>query len=105
MRPFYGRLQLIKSYDEFHAFVNQHLKKINRMRYENDHFIDALYYDDAKNRLVIVLTEEHLLLVDSNSKEVKTEYESKNVKHVKKKNANTLVLYTQGVSYNLVYIM
>ena len=70
MRPFYGRLQLIKTYDEFHAFVVQHLKRINKGKYYDDHFIDALYYDDGKEKLVIVLTEEHLLLVDSKTREI-----------------------------------
>jgi hypothetical protein len=33
MRPFYGKVQLIKSYDEFHAYIIQHLVKINRGKY------------------------------------------------------------------------
>lgn len=57
MRPFYGKLQLIKTYDEFHAFVVQYLKKINKGKYFDDNFLDALYYDNGTEKLVIVMTE------------------------------------------------
>ena len=33
MRPFYGKQQLIKTYDFFHAFIIEHLIKINRGKY------------------------------------------------------------------------
>mmetsp|Transcript_45933 Transcript_45933/g.33685 ORF Transcript_45933/g.33685 Transcript_45933/m.33685 type:complete len:308 (-) Transcript_45933:342-1265(-) len=33
LRPFYGRHQILKSYDHFHAIILQHLKRINRGKY------------------------------------------------------------------------
>lgn len=70
MRPFYGKQQLIKIYDEFHAIVVQHLLKLSRGIYSKDHFVDALHYASPKESFILVLTDEHLLIVDVKTKEV-----------------------------------
>jgi len=44
LRPFYGRKQMIKTYDDLHAYICKHLLKINRGSYACDHFIDAIFY-------------------------------------------------------------
>jgi len=93
LRPFYGKQQLLKSYDQFHAIILQHLKKINRGKYVNDHFIDAMYYDTDTDRNIIVLTEERFLTVNSHSKEVVNEIESTILADVKKIQNKFLIVY------------
>ncbi|CDW82625.1 ph domain containing protein [Stylonychia lemnae] len=88
MRPFYGKQQLIKVYDEFHAYVVQHLMKISRGAYSKDHFIDALHYANPTVNWTIVLTEEHLLLVNSVTREVINSFDSMNLNNVKKLGQN-----------------
>jgi vacuolar protein sorting-associated protein 13A/C len=60
IRPFYGRMQLIKGYNEFHAEVIHHLLKIEKGRYKNLNFIDAILHNEIGERRqkVIILTEE-----------------------------------------------
>lgn len=62
LRPFYGKSQSIKIYDDFHAYIYQHLIRINREKYAKDRFLDTLYYDDGQIKKVIILTEEHFLV-------------------------------------------
>ena len=57
MRPFYGINQQIKIYDEFHAYIVQHLNRINGGRYAIDQFLEAIYFDVPPSRNVIILTE------------------------------------------------
>jgi hypothetical protein len=64
--------------------ICDHLRKINRGKYVNDHFIDALYYDTTGDRQVIVLTEERLVTVNANTKEVITEYDSTSLSEIRK---------------------
>ena len=50
LRPFYGKQQLIKCYEYTHALITQHLRKINRGKYKNDRFIDAIHFDTKIDR-------------------------------------------------------
>ena len=98
---------MIKTYDDFHAYVTQHLKRINRGKYHADHFIDALYYDTVKDskRLVIVLTEENFLLVDAKSKDLINELPSASLKEIKKGPNMTFLLYNTIVRHTLLIYM
>lgn len=44
-RPFYSRMQKIKAYHEFHAYVAVNLKYICDQEYANDKFLDVLAYE------------------------------------------------------------
>lgn len=71
----------------FHAVIIQHLRMISRGQYRSNHFIDALYYDDQKGeRQVIVLCEERILVVNSNSKEVLKDVPAEKLKDIKRGN-------------------
>jgi len=64
IRPFYGRLQLIRGYNEFHAEVLHELVKVEKGRYSQLNFLDALLYNELSERKqkVIILTEEYFLV-------------------------------------------
>ena len=62
LRPFYGKNQIIKNYSEFHAYIMQHLIRINRGKYIKDRFLEAVYFDSARARNVIILTEENFIV-------------------------------------------
>jgi len=53
------------------------LKKINRAKYKDHHFIDALFYDSGKFKLVFILTFEDLIIVDAKTKDVTKEIMSR----------------------------
>ena len=42
VRPFYGHNQQLRVYDEFHAYIVQHLIRINRGSYAKDRFLEAI---------------------------------------------------------------
>ena len=67
---------MIKAYDDLHAFICKHLLKINRGLYSHDHFIDAIFYVTPSQQTTIVLTEEHLVMVDHNKLEVMKSFEA-----------------------------
>ena len=48
---------------------------------------------------MIVLTEEHFLLVDAQTRDVVNEYDSTELFNIKKKNNTTLSLFTARVSF------
>lgn len=64
MRPFYGKLQLIKIYNQLHAEVLQMLCKADKGRYSTTTFLDAILYNDLGERKqkVIIMTEELFLV-------------------------------------------
>lgn len=62
VRPFYGINQQIKIYDDFHAYIVQHLIRINRGKYARDHFLEAIYFDVPSTRNVIILTEQNFIV-------------------------------------------
>ena len=73
-RPFYGRDQRIKSYQEFQASVALHLKFLSDGDYANDHFLDVMVYDNGSNKFCIILNEERILIVDALTKERVEDY-------------------------------
>lgn len=62
VRPFYGLIQQLKIYDEFHAYIVQYLIRINRGKYIRDNFLDAIYFDVPTGRNVIILTEQNFIV-------------------------------------------
>lgn len=61
-RPFYGKLQLIKSYSQIHAEVKLILEKVYKGRPQQFTLLDAFLYNEIgeKQKKVVVLTEENL---------------------------------------------
>lgn len=90
VRPFYGKIQLIKIYDVFHAVVVQHLQKMSRGAFSKDHFVEALHYASAKENLTLLMTEEHLLIVDTKTREVTKYWDSRELNNVKKVGPNLI---------------
>lgn len=59
MRPFYGKLALIKAYNEFHSEVIHEMNKLEKGRYAQQNFFDAILYNELSERKqkVVILTE------------------------------------------------
>ena len=74
LRPFYGRNQRLKPYHDFQAHVAADLKLISQGGFAQDHFLDALGYQQPSQQspvaLCLILTEERILIVDADSKQV-----------------------------------
>jgi vacuolar protein sorting-associated protein 13A/C len=64
MRPFYGKLQLIRYYNAVHAEVKLILDKIDKGAYQQQTFLDAILYNELgeKKQKVIVLSEEAFMV-------------------------------------------
>lgn len=78
-RPFYGRDQRIKSYHEFQASVALHLKFLADGDYADDHFLDAMVYDNGSHQYCVILNEERILIVDALSKERVEDHEAADI--------------------------
>lgn len=64
MRPFYGKLQLIRAYNPMHAEVKLMMDKIDKGRYQSQTFLDAILYNELGERKqkVIFLSEESFIV-------------------------------------------
>lgn len=93
LRPFYGKKQQIKNYDKIHALIIQHMLKIGRGVYARDHFIDAIDYATPKLNTTIVLTQEHIFMVDNIRLEVLKSFESKELLSITKEENKYVDIY------------
>jgi len=64
IRPFYGSMQLIKAYNDFHSEVLYHLLKVEKKRFAILNFLDAILYNELGERKqkIVIMTEELLLV-------------------------------------------
>ena len=64
IRPFYGKMQLIKGYNELHSEVLHKLQKVERKRFTILNFLDAIIYTELGERKqkIVILTEELILV-------------------------------------------
>jgi vacuolar protein sorting-associated protein 13A/C len=93
LRPFYGKKQMIKVYDDLHAYILFHMMKIARGKYSKDHFIDAIIYATPQQQSTLVLTEEHLFMVDNNKLEVVKSFETSKISTVRKESNKFIKIY------------
>jgi vacuolar protein sorting-associated protein 13A/C len=64
IRPFYGKMQLIKGYNELHSEVLHKLQKVERKRFTVLNFLDAIIYTELGERKqkIVIFTEELVLV-------------------------------------------
>ena len=64
IRPFYGKMQLIKGYNDLHSQVLHKLQKVERKRFTILNFLDAIIYSELGERKqkIVIFTEELVLV-------------------------------------------
>jgi len=105
-RPFYGRLQLLRPFDELHAYFNLFLMKSGAGQYQKDSFLDAIYIDcttPPQKPGIVVLTEERLLWIDEKEKKVLVECLAKDLVQSRKSSPTVLKVYRRVKNKQGVY--
>ena len=64
IRPFYGKMQLIKGYNDLHSQVLHKLQKVERKRFTILNFLDAIIFSELGERKqkIVIFTEELVLV-------------------------------------------
>ena len=64
IRPFYGKMQLIKGYNDLHSQVLHKLQKVERKRFTILNFLDAIIFSELEERKqkIVIFTEELVLV-------------------------------------------
>jgi len=92
-RVIYSNQETIKSYQTVDAYIQNVLVSTKDGKFKNDHFVDAVVFQERSSKFFLIMTEEHVILIESSQKSVKWD--------VLADHLTTIEQYETGLQLNL----